>query len=202
MQHKGRIVLGACVAVFLLLLALDWTGGRVELVRHRLRFEPGNGAVRPLFVMVTHGQLHTNYVTRAPGIKEARVGYIHTFYYAPQNSVQPVSPLRYQLGELLSPVLRRFRLWDRFVVPKIEGFDDTESVLWFGYSATNSIFSEEAVLLSDQGLRLPLSDPVELTLTNLQHLITWRMPVPFTKPGKYRLTLTETNQTLLTILYP
>ena len=124
--------------------------------------------------------------------------------YASQKSIQPVSLLRYRLGELLAPALGWFRLRDRFVGPKAEGFGDTESLLWFGYRGTNSVFPEDVVLVSEQGLRLPLAPGVEDTLTARsppEHLISWELPSQVTNRGKYRLTLPSRNQTLLTFIY-
>jgi hypothetical protein len=77
-------------------------------------------------------------------------------------------------------------------------------MLWLGYRATNSVYSysEEAILLSDQGLRLPLGVGAEDTSTaHSEHLMIWQLPSLLTNRGKYRLTLSKSNRTLVTFVY-
>ncbi|MGO8929996.1 MAG: hypothetical protein ACLQU3_24270 [Limisphaerales bacterium] len=204
MPHRRRTSVVALVAVFLLLLALSWVcGHRVEPAPHRLRFEAGDGSVRPLFVSITRGRRDTNYVSTPPGIKLARVVYLHRFYYASQQTVQPVTALRYRASMWAEPALRWLGVQDKFLGPMADQYTSTDtSVLWFGYRATNSVFSEDAVLVSDQGLRLPLKPEVEDTrAARAEHLMSWELPWLLTNRGEYRLTLTRLNQTILTFVY-
>jgi hypothetical protein len=201
MEHRKHIAFVAFVAGFLLLLGLSWMGGRMEHAPHGLRFEPGGSSIRPLFVLITRGQLHTNYVTRAPGIKVARVGYVHRFYYASQDTIRPGSALRYWTFYYVAAAWRWLGMAAKFVGPRSDAFAGTASVLWLGYRATNSLFAEDAVLVSDRGLRLPLTPRMEDTRTNAEHLMNWEIPAPLTNHSKYRLTLPRLNQTILTFVY-
>ena len=77
--------------------------------------------------------------------------YLHRFYYASQETIQPVTALRYRAGMWAEPALRWLGVADKFVGPMCSQPTSTDtSVLWFGYRATNSVFSEDAVLVSDQ----------------------------------------------------
>jgi len=204
MPHRRHTALATFVAVFLLLLGLSWVcGRRVEPAPHRLSFEAGDGSVKPLFVLITRGRRETNYVSTAPGVKLAKVVYLHRFYYASQETVQPVTALRYRAGMWAAPVLRWLGVANKLIGPMCSQPTSTDtSVLWFGYRATNSVFSEDAVLVYDQGLRLPLTPEVEDTRTaRSEHLMSWELPSLLTNRGKYRLTLPRLNQTLLTFVY-
>jgi hypothetical protein len=75
------------------------------------------------------------------------------------------------------------------------------SVLWFSCRATKDmVSSEDAVLVTDQGLRLPLGRGGEETARS-EHLVTWRLSTLLTNRGKYRLILPKSNQTLVTFEY-
>ena len=114
--------------------------------------------------MITRGRRDTNYVSTALGIKLARVVYLHRFYYASQETVQPPTALRYRMSMWAEPALRWLGIRDKFLGPTADQCTSTDtSVLWFGYLGTNSVFSEDAVPVSDQGLRLPLTPEVEDT---------------------------------------
>jgi hypothetical protein len=133
----------------------------------------------------------------------AKVVYLHRFYSGSQQSVQPVTALRYRVGLWVAPALRWLGVQDRFVGPmSIQPTSTDTSVLWFGYKTTNIVFSEDAVLVSDQGLRLPLTLEVEDTRTaSAEHIMSWELPSLLTNRGKYRLTLPRLNQTLVTFVY-
>ena len=201
MPHKRHLVFAAFVAVLLMLLALSWFCGRLEPTGHRLCFEPGNASISPMFAMITRGRLETNY-SPAPGVRLARV-YIHTFYLASQQSIQPVSALRYRVGMWVAPILGRLGVRDKFCGGMIEMPTDTDMpVLWLGYRATNIVLYSDAVLVSDRGLRVPLTSGVgQGSSARREHLDCWRLPTLLTNRGKYRLTLPNGNQPLVTFVY-
>jgi len=201
MQHRRHIAVAAFVAIFFVLLGLSWVCGRGEPASRRLRFKPGDSLITPLFVIINRGRLETNQVEPAPA--PPRVGYIHRLYFASQESVRPVSVLGYRVRWLLQPALRKLGVWEKFCGGSIEAPTPKDtSILWFGYRATNSVYSysEGAILLSDQGLRLPLGVGGEATITaRSEHLMTWDLPLLLTNRGNYRLTLS--NRTLVTFDY-
>ena len=184
-----------------MLLGLSWFCGRLEPTGQRLRFESGNGSISPLFVLITRGRLETNY-SPAPGVKVGRV-YIHTFYSASQESCQPVSALSYRVRWWVAPALGRLLARDKFCggMTELPTYTDTP-VLWLGYRATNSIHYSDAVLVSDRGLRVPLTPGVgQESSTRREHLDCWLLPTLLTNCGKYRLTPPQSNQPLVTFVY-
>jgi hypothetical protein len=203
MQHRRNIAVAAFVGVFLVLLGLSWVCGRGDPASRRLRFKPVDSSITPLFVVITRGRWETNQI--GPASVPPQVGYIHRFYCASQESCQPVSALSYRVRWLVQPGLRRLGFWGKFCGPSSVTPTTTDtSMLWFGYRATNSVYSysEEAILLSDQGLRLPLAVRGEDSFTaRSEHLMTWQLPSRLTNRGKYRLTLSKSNRTLVTFDY-
>jgi hypothetical protein len=127
----------------------------------------------------------------------------------------------------MAPALRTLGVRDKFRGGRTELFAETDtSILWFGYRATNSVYaySGNAVLLSDQGLRLPLqrrgedrwwrarpsAPDLRLPLgrrgedsltARSDHVITWQLSTLLTNRGKYRLILPKSNRTLVTFEY-
>ena len=89
----------------------------------------------------------------------------------------------------------------------LRGYDRTATrtdtpVLWLGYRATNSIQFSDAELVSDQGLRVPLTLSVgQGANARREHLDSWLLPTLLTNRGKYRLTLPKSNQPLVTFVY-
>ena len=201
MPRKRHIVGAAFGAVFLMLLGLSWFCGRLEPTGHRFRFDSGTGSISPLFVLITRGRLETNY-SPAPGVKVGRV-YIHTFYCASQESVQPVSALSYRVRWWVAPALGRLVARDKFCGGMIEQPTHSDTpVLWLGYRATNSILYSDAMLVSDRGLRVPLTPGVgQGANARREHLDCWLLPTLLTNRGKYRLTLPQSNQPVVTFVY-
>ena len=201
MPHKSRIAVPAFLAVFLILLGLSWFCGPLEPTGHKLRFESGNSSINPLFVLITRGRLETNY-SPAPGVKVGRV-YIHTFYSASQESCQPVSALSYRVRWWVAPVLGRLVAREKFCGGMTELPTRTDTpVLWLGYRATNSIQFSGAELVSDQGLRVPLTPSVgQGANARREHLDTWLLPTLLTNRRTYSLTLPGSSQPLVTFVY-
>jgi hypothetical protein len=151
-----------------------------------------------MFVVITRGRWHTNQVEPPPA---PRVGYYHEFYYVSQESCQPVSALSYRVRWSLQPALRKLGVWEKFCGPNrnFSTKSDT-SVLWFGCRATNKVDLEDVILVSDQGLEVPLGPWIEDYLTvRSEALITWQLPLLLTNRGKYRLM--KSNRTLVTFDY-
>jgi hypothetical protein len=200
MPRRRHIAVAVFVGGFLILLGLSWFWGRLEATRHTLRFESANGPIRPLFVFTTRGRLETNY-SPAPGLNLGRV-YVHRLYFASPKSVEPISAFRYRLGKRVAPVLGRLVAWDKFCWHEVT--TPTDTLLCLGYRATNSIidFDSDAVLVSDRGLRLPLT-PALLLESNArrEHLDCWQLPALITNRGKYILTMPKSNQPLVTFVY-
>jgi hypothetical protein len=225
MARRRHVAVVGLVAFFLLLLGLGWVWGRGEPASRRLRFTPGDDSITPLFVLITRGRWETNQSAPAPA--PPRVGYVHRFYRGSQEPVRPVSALSYRVRSWMAPALRTLGVRDKFHGGRTELVAETDTpILWFGYRATNSVYaySRNAVLLSDQGLRLPLGLRSEVrwgraspsapglrlplgrrggeSLTaRSDHVITWQLSTPLTSRGKYRLTLPKSKQTLVTFEY-
>ncbi len=98
-------------------------------------------------------------------------------------------------------VLRRFVNPNKLIGSTADDFAGTPWVLWLGYRSTNSLFGEDAVLVSDAGLQLALAQRVEDAHPNSERLMSWEIPSSLTNHGKYRLTIPKDNRTLLTFIY-
>lgn len=108
MGRRTRSALIALSVVVLLPIGAACVINATAPFPHRLAFTPGDGSITPIFVVVTQGERHTNYTSTTAGKKVAQICYVHTFYYASQNSIQPTSPLRYWTGHYLARALHRF----------------------------------------------------------------------------------------------
>jgi hypothetical protein len=92
LRKRHTKVLGAVLLLLVILvLSCLW---RVEPAPPGLAFEKGDGTIGPLFVMITNGQLETNWVRTATGMRPGTVGYAHKFY-TPSEGITPVPALRY-----------------------------------------------------------------------------------------------------------
>ncbi len=77
------------------------------------------------------------------------------------------------------------------------------SALWFGYAATNATSFEGACLVSERGLRLPLTPLMQQVFTDRSppgHLGCWEIPSLLTNRGRYRLIVPALNRTVLTFV--
>ena len=131
MQHRRYIAVAGVVGVSLVLLGLIWGCGQGETASRRLKFKPGDSSITPLFVMITRGRWETNQFQPVPA--PPRVGYFHHFYYASQESCQPVSALSYRVRWWFEPALRSLGVGKKFCGPNsiVPSSTDT-SKLWFG----------------------------------------------------------------------
>jgi len=203
MLRRRPITVAAFFAGFLILSGLSWSWGRLGATRHTLRFESANGPIQPLFVFTDRGRLETNY-SPYPGRVAAMPGttYVHRFYFASGKSIEPISGFHYRLGKRMPPVLARLLAWDKSKSNWHEITTPTDTVLCLGYHATNSLIDPQydAVLVSDRGLRLPLTVTWGLNSNPRgKYLRVWQLPALLTNHGKY--TLTVSNQALVTIVY-
>ena len=198
MPRKTRFKVVVVATILLVTLAVSWLW-RVEPPTPGLVFQEGDGSISPLFVMITRGRLETNYEATASGTKSARVGYAHRFYCS-RERVVPVPALRYWAES----GLRWLGIQSEAVSTTMTTFPTSTdiSVLWVGYRATNSVLSEDAVLLSDCGPQVALAPGIGQTLiARSERLVCWKLPTLLTNRGKYSLILTSRNATLLTFEY-
>ncbi len=200
MPRRRHIAVAVFVGGFLILLGLSWFCGWLEPTWHTLPFESANGPIRPMFVFTTRGRLETNY-SPAPGLNLGRV-YVHRLHFASSRSVVPISAFRYRLGKRVPPVLARLLAWDKFNWHEVG--TPTDTLLCLGCRATNSLTDlySDAVLVSDRGLRLPLTPALLLERYDRgEHLACWQLPPLLTNRGKYTLTIPKSNQPLVTFVY-
>ena len=125
--------------------------------------------------------------------------YRHRFYFASPQSLDQISAFHYRLAKRVPPALRRFMAWDKFAWNEFGTRSDTPLCLRFHATNTSiDLGSEDVVLVSDRGLRLPLT-LAWLKQEHGQGFAAWEMPTLLTNRGKY--TLTVNNQPLATIVY-
>jgi hypothetical protein len=196
-SHRPRI-LGAFVTVLLTVVALIWCY-KIGLHPTRLRLAAADSSIKPLLITVTRGRLETSY-EQSGGVEVERAYYNHRFYSL-NGRLKPVPKLRYWAESCF----QRLGFQGKAVStthPILKQTSTDTSVLWLLHLSSNSVVTEDAVLVSDNGLRLPLSSPMGVTLgSGPEQLDCWELPSLLTNRGKYELFLPSLNQTLLTFRY-
>jgi hypothetical protein len=200
MLRKRQIAVIALVGLFLLLLGLSWVCGRRASTQPIIKAEDGN--VSPLFVAITRPGLVPN-VNPNTGKRVPGMHYAHRFYYR-SDRLQPVSAPSYWVRDWVNSAL--YPLGFRGIAPRqmVEQPSGTgTSMLWFAYGATNDMSLNGACLVSEQGLRLPLTSITRQVLTDRSppgHLDCWEIPSLLTHHGKYRLVVPSLTRPLVTFV--
>lgn len=200
MPRSASKSFAAVIAIFTVIVValLLW---RTEPKLRRLRFESTDREFSPLFVEVTRGHLETNFVTTLSGTNSPRVAYVHRHYHS-RDRVESVPALRYRVQGITQRL--GFRSWPSPTSMSVVPTSGDITLLWVGYRSTNTnrVLSQEALLVSEDGQRLPLTPGVSQTLTaRFEHLDYWQLPCLLTNRGTYRLVLPDSGRTLLSLHY-
>jgi len=206
MANRRRIAVLVFIPVLVSSLALSWIFGSFAAAHHRLRFQAGDAFVTPRFVVITRGQLEEDRRPTSIG-RSTEMHYTHRLYDR-DDCLQIVSPFDYRVCNFASSVLYRLGLRTaaaKFSRQMYERNVTTDtSLLWFGYSSTNSLFGSAPVLMTDKGMRIPLTPRTATDLTDrlpAGHVDCWQLPSVLTSPGKYRLVVSDNDRTVVSFVY-
>ena len=160
------------------------------------KFESADPNFTPLFVETTQGHPE---VKAGVGTNSAQMEYVHRFYTL-RDRVQSIGVARYRINcftEWLG-----LHDWTDGTSMSLSGTETNTTMLWVGYRAKEQVLFRGAVLVAEDGQRLPLTPVVGNTFTaRSEHLDQWTLPCLLTNRGTYRLILPGAGRTLLSFRY-
>ena len=187
-----------CIAGLILIsvFAASWFWEiEIKMPRIGLEFEPGNSTITPTFLQVTQGSPLTNYVNSPSGKEPRSVNYGHTLSFY-SGTLKPEPYPRYIFKKTFSSPR-----WPGSLIRPSEQTTYTPkniSMLWLGYTGTNSLMAKDAVLVSTTGDTIPLLPSVgQVIPTRKECMDSFELPTLLTNKGTYRLMLTNSNEEVL-----